>query len=76
MAGLGLLFCLRIDHLEASVTRQRIQWVPTYLFVAFIQELYKEAGLVIPEDFYPELEAPRLARHFRAQGLGIKLEEE
>ena len=58
------------------MSRQRIQWVPTYLFVAFIQELYKEAGLVIPDDFYPEMEAPRLARHFRAQGLGIKLEEE
>lgn len=58
------------------MTRQRIQWVPTYLFVAFIQELYKEADLVIPENFYPEIEAPRLARHFRAQGLGIKLEEE
>ena len=51
-----------------------IKWPFQETYLAFIRKMYEEACLTIPEDFYPEVEAPRLANALRAQGMGIQLE--
>lgn len=55
--------------------KPKTEWSAQEVFVVFIHKIYEEAGLTIPDDFYPEDEAPRVARSLRAQGLGIKLED-
>lgn len=50
------------------------QWTQQELFVVFIHKMYEEADLTIPDNFYPEDEAPRIANALRSQGMGIALD--
>ena len=58
-----------------SNPKPKAKWTQQEVFVVFIHKMYEEAGLVIPDEFYPEKEAPRVANALRAQGMGIQLEE-
>ena len=54
--------------------KEAIKWGSVHVYTAFIQLVYMEAGLTIPDEFYAEDEAPRVADNLRAQGMGIDLE--
>lgn len=53
-----------------------IEWPYTECYTAFIRGIYQEAGLMLPEDFYPEIEIGRVANTLIAKGMGIRLEQE
>lgn len=57
-----------------SKKRKHTQWAPRDSFAHFIYLVYQEAELMIPDEFYPEDEAPRIVDALRAQGMGIKLD--
>ena len=57
------------------MSKAKTKWTHQEVFAVFIHKMYEEAGLTIPDEFYPEAEAPRVANALRAQGMGIQLEE-
>jgi hypothetical protein len=60
--------------MSKSKKRKHTKWVPRDSFAHFIYLVYQQAELPIPDEFYPEDEAPRIVDALRAQGMGIKLD--
>ena len=53
----------------------KIKWTSEKTLAVFVHKMYEQANAQIPDSFYPEDEAPRLANLLRAQGMGIDISE-
>ena len=58
----------------SKAKKKKIKWGELQVYIAFIDQIYCQADLEIPDVFYPEIESIRVADVLRLQGMGISTE--